>query len=230
MKVKTLLLSLIFLLLTNQSPANTLTLDPDRTVEVIDIIDGSILGEAQKLEQFSLASTDPIYLLINSPGGLVIAGSSFIDSMLVAKKRGAPLICITGIMAASMAFNILVHCDERYALRHAKLLFHPIRIRTSQPLTARMLLEAYRDLNRYEKYLQGGLRHMLGVSREWFSYHYRAETMWEAEQLIEETRKGWLSIVDDVKGTDKLFTIDRPRGILRLELQQRGPYELVYQK
>lgn len=206
-----------------------LKINPKRTVEVIDIVDSDILGEAQKLSNFAADSKDPIYVLLNSPGGIIIFGQSFIDAMEQARAKGIEITCVTGVLAASMAFNMLAHCDNRYALRHSKLLFHPARIGSREPLSADMLMEAYKDLVRIEKYSIPEIQQMMGMSDEQFIYHYKRETMWDAEQLIDASPKPWLKLVDDVEGTKKLFTISRPRPFFLFgQLFSIKPYALIH--
>ncbi len=65
-------------------------------------------------------------ILIDSPGGLVDDGDKMIALIDAEKKNGTRVVCVVTKSAASMAFNLLTHCDVRYAVPRAMLLFHPI--------------------------------------------------------------------------------------------------------
>lgn len=67
-------------------------------------------------------------ILIDSPGGSVPAGQQMIDIMEIEKKAGVKQVCVVTGMAASMAFNLLTHCDVRVAVPKARLLAHKIAI------------------------------------------------------------------------------------------------------
>lgn len=65
-------------------------------------------------------SSDNLYLFIDSPGGNIIDGMQFIDSL---KASGKKITCIASI-AGSMAFSILQACDVRYVMPHAVIMQH----------------------------------------------------------------------------------------------------------
>lgn len=66
--------------------------------------------------------TKPLYLLINSPGGSVLAGAMVISAMESAK---VPIYTICLEVCASMAAMIFEHGTERYVVDRALLMFHP---------------------------------------------------------------------------------------------------------
>lgn len=190
-------------------PGGILKVNPDRLVEVIDVIRRSTFQEAQKINDLSAKSREPIYVLLNSPGGYVYAGTTLIDSIRMAQSRGVKVVCFSGALAASMAFNALLYCNERYALPHTKLLFHPVRI-DGATVTLNNLPEIEHGLRTVEEKLQPLMIRTMGVTPKWFNFHYKAETLWDAEQLAKETRPGWLTIVKRIDGADKnLFTIEK---------------------
>lgn len=191
--------------------AQTITLNSKRLVEVIDVIDGGVLAQAQQVAVLAAASKEPIDFLINSPGGGVLAGYMLVDSMDAARKEGVKIRCAVGVLAASMAFNLLAHCDERYALRHAALLFHPPRIFAKGPMTAADLDRASEDLKRIITKSTGELVSMVGMPESVFYKHFNEETMWTAEQLVDESPNDWLQVVDNIKGSELVFTFQRPR-------------------
>ena len=100
----------------------------ERTLTVIGPIGAGAIETAHKIERLSAKSSDPIYIVINSPGGGVLAGSQLSQAMDIARARDVKVVCAVGSMAASMAFQLLPHCTERYALPNSLLLFHPSRV------------------------------------------------------------------------------------------------------
>jgi ATP-dependent protease ClpP protease subunit len=194
-------------------------MDPKRTVEVIDVVDGSALGLAADVDRLVRTSDADIWVLLNSPGGMTIPGFTLADSLSQARAKGVRVRCVVGVLAASMAFDLLAYCDDRYVLPHAKLLFHPVRVSSQSGLTSRDIAALREHMARTEARMQADLLRMMGCTgtecRRWFEKHYWAETMWEAGVLIDAVRAAgghadWLQLVDDVRGTDKLYTIQRP--------------------
>lgn len=67
-------------------------------------------------------SQEPIYLLINSPGGSVLDGATVISEMEASK---APVYTVCTGLCASMAAMIHSYGVKRYALDRAILMYHP---------------------------------------------------------------------------------------------------------
>lgn len=215
--------------------AKTIDLNPNRLVEIIDVIDFSQLGVAQKIDDLSSASKEPIDILVNSPGGSVLVGYIIVDSIRAAKAKGVKVRCTVGMLAASMAFNLLASCSERYALPSAALLFHPPRVMTREALTVPVLLKAAEDLQRIIDSTSSEIQNMLGMKDEQFQHHFNHETMWTAEQLLEASGHKWIQIVHAITGSKLVFTPDRPNPLAFLFGQARGnqllnnkPYEIIY--
>lgn len=149
-------------------------------------------------------SRDPIQLVINSPGGSVEAGMFIVSAVELAKARGFKIQCYVPGFAASMAFQILAHCDERYVLRNSYLLWHPVRASIRAALTATEAAILAGDLAETETMLIDDLRSRFKVSDEFFHRHYVAETLWNAERLAAQTG-AWLKVVDDIPGVTRVF-------------------------
>lgn len=203
--VCTALAALCFSLPSN-SQAKTFKADPDRLISFVGVIRSDVLPLASQIEKFSQQSTKPIYLLINSPGGSVIAGLQVLSAMKVAKERGVVFKCFTPVMAASMAFQILVNCNERYSLNNSLLLWHPMRASLQGSFTSEELLYEGGRLKALEKPLVLDLIRVLKISPNQFFYHYRHETMWTGDQ-INELSPGFLQIVDDFTGIKGAFDL-----------------------
>lgn len=193
--------------------------DPSRLVEVIDVVNFEMVQTvAQKIDLLSQQSSKPIDILINSPGGSVMAGTIVLDAMDLAKRRGVNVRCITGVLAASMAYVMLSNCNERYALPHAKLLFHPMSI-TVRGARVTELLPALEESVNTEKRLIKLMRSKLSLGRNVFMKHYYAETFWEAADL-ERASPGFVKIVTKVNNVPNIFVYQKPRQSLFFEAEQ----------
>lgn len=77
---------------------------------------------AQKLKELEAQSLEPIYMLIDSPGGSVIDGATVISQMEASK---APIYTVCTRFCASMAAMIHSYGHKRYSLDRALLMYHP---------------------------------------------------------------------------------------------------------
>jgi ATP-dependent protease ClpP protease subunit len=202
--------------------------DPKRTVEVIDVVDGSMLvSVAQKIHTLTRESADPIYLMINSPGGAVLVGTSILDAMKMAQKKGIVIKCAVGTLAASMAFIILAQCDERYVLHDTKLLFHPVS--TGGGGRLQELLISMEQTQETEFGIMKFLQETMGLEWRKFHMHYFAETMWSGNGLDKHTKGKFLRVVDSIEGTDKVFVIERPKQMFLFKINaQNQDYQRAY--
>lgn len=115
--------------------SSTLVVNRESLIEITGEIGFVESGMAQTIEELSSKNNEPIYMSINSPGGSILFGMMIVDAMEMAKLRGVQFRCLVGAVAASMAFQILAHCDKRYALSNANLLFHSVAAAGIQRLT-----------------------------------------------------------------------------------------------
>lgn len=202
--------------------------DPKRTVDVIDVVDGSMLvSVAQKIHILSRENTQPIYLMINSPGGAVLVGTSILDAMKMAQKKGISIKCAAGTLAASMAFIILAQCDERYVLHDTKLLFHPVSTGGNGRLQE--LLISMEQTQETEFGIMKFLQETMGLEWRKFHMHYFAETMWSGNGLDKHTKGKFLKVVDSIEGTDKVFVIERPKTMFMFKINaQNQDYQRAF--
>ena len=170
------------------------------------VVDRNVVDLADELMSKSASGNlRSVELFINSPGGDVLAGSIYISAMEVAKARGAKFSCSVPLLAASMAFSILAHCDKRYALEGALFLWHPPRVVTGNyPLTPRDAEILARDLATISKRMSDDLRKRLPMSVGAFWYHYNAETLHATPDLL-ALSPGWVTVVPDIKGITTLM-------------------------
>lgn len=187
-----------------------------RTLSLLgEVSGGNSLYLAGQIERLSSESKDPIYLIINSPGGSVNAGLQVAQSLDMARARGTKVVCAVGFMAASMAFQLLPHCSERYALPNTLLLFHPSRVLIMMgALTADQASGLATDMKKIDtRGLKEISEMMKPKSQDWLNYNFKKETLWTATDLVAETSDGWLNIVD---------IIDAPGGIYKLMEEKRS--------
>lgn len=195
---------LVLLLLTaSPSYASTIELNPDRLIQIRGPISGGALVIADQIDKLADGSGRTIDMFINSPGGSVLVGGVILNSISAAKERGHKFRCAVGTMAASMAFQILIHCNERVAMKYSYLLFHPMRVGTNG-VSAEEAQYLYERLNAMEKPFILDLLRILKINVDTFMYHYRRETLWAAVEF-KQLSPGFVRIVNDIKGVDNIF-------------------------
>lgn len=98
-----------------------LVVPTSRVVVLAGAIGPEAFGIAQKINQLSQESEDPIYLIISSPGGSVLDGVQVISAMQASK---APVYTIDVQIAASMAAITFEFGKKRYMVDRSLLMFH----------------------------------------------------------------------------------------------------------
>lgn len=102
---------------------HTLDLNDNNTITIFDEISGAnseaVAGAINNLNR--LGNGSPIYLLLDSPGGSVIAGSKVIAA-IEASKRPVYTACVT--ICASMAAMIHSYGKKRLMMKGSILMFH----------------------------------------------------------------------------------------------------------
>lgn len=192
---------------------------------------GNILKLGKHLIQVAQSGQKQVDMVINSPGGEVVTGFLFINAMEYAKSQGLRIRCFVPDVAASMAFSILTHCNERYALKRSFLLWHRARVVLGglfgAAMTGPQLTTIGLELESLDKLiLKEVLATVRGQNEMWIRYHFEAETLHVAEQLAEASPK-FLKAVDTVDGlyeamTDKRIKRSSPED--RISLEQPGRF------
>ena len=154
--MKKLLLALLLICSTTTAMALNGPLDkPNKSkeaktqvIEIIGVINGrSIVPLISDLYKMINTTTQDIHIVLNSPGGGIYVGLQFINAIEAAKSKGVKVKCYVSGIAASMAFQILTHCNERYALRYSLLLWHPPRVAGFITLTTLIAPQSMRGIN-----------------------------------------------------------------------------------
>ena len=166
------------------SMPNEADVEADRLIYIDrPISQGTIRPVYKALEEMSYKSDKPISIVINSPGGEVVAGFSFVNLMSNVKARGIRIDCYVMDMAASMAFQILTQCSRRMALTNSFLLFHGVRVHYEGPLTVAQARAYAEDLARIDEIITSQLVDTLGISRDICDNHFENETLFSGTQL-----------------------------------------------
>lgn len=117
----------LLLLLSSTAFAKNITLTSSNTVTLRGPVMPASVGETiDKLKELSKLGDpqDPIYLVLNTPGGSVIAGIELIEYMNTLRR---PVHAIS-IFAASMGFQILQNSHIRYVTKYAQTMSHQASI------------------------------------------------------------------------------------------------------
>lgn len=137
----------------------------------------------------------PVDIVIDSPGGSVTQGLIFMDVMHEVKRRGAKIRCWVPHLAASMAFQILTQCDERYGMPNSFYLWH--RVRTflfMAVVTGPAARDLSDDLLRADRLIVTDLLRALPISGDVVFYHLERETLHVGRQLVDLLGTEWISV------------------------------------
>jgi len=202
------LIAALFLLAT-PAMATVLEIDSKRVTTISGMIDEYSIGHAKKLLAFSRKDPKkPVYMLINSPGGGVLAGLQIINIMNIVKQRGTTIHCVVPMIAMSMAFQIFAECDKRYVFDYSMLLWHPIRVQMQGYLTPRDAVRLAKNMRLYEKVMVDQLIKTMVIEKKLFYYHYYEETIHLGVNL-KTLVPTFLEVIVDIKGVRIPFTMGR---------------------
>ncbi len=205
-KLISLLMSLFLVSFSGCAHASTFEADKGRTLYLRgEVADNGLLLAAQVIE-LAGKSRKPISLVINSPGGSIYMGLQLMSAISVVQQRGVRVRCFVPVLAASMAFQIMSVCDERYTLQYTLLLFHPARSVLMGAFTYDELEYQGAQLRDLDNKLKSDLARRLGMDRKVYDYHYEHETLWLASDL-NAMAGGYFTIVEDFTGVDAPFDL-----------------------
>lgn len=178
-----------------------LQLDRERTIDIHGAIQ-NLDKEYFKLANLANDSKDPIYIIIDSPGGSVIEGIKFIQLMDRVKSEGVEIICNVQTMAASMAFHIFSNCSSRYSFETSLLLWHPAYIYLrGYPLTEKEAERFKKQLYLLTNLLEKRARKALNLPEEVYNEYYYNEYFVMASNLVEMS-PNFLKIIDNARFPD----------------------------
>lgn len=197
---------LIAFVISSTASALTVNVDPLRLVNIKGEINAGSLAAASKIEQLADGNGGIIDIVITSGGGSVAMGSQVLSAITIAQTRGHKVRCFVPVIAASMGFQIFLMCNERYALNHAMLLWHPMKSGFRGAVTSDEMLYEAKRLQAWEVPFVKLLLSKLKIKFSIFQYHRKNETMWMAYEFPKLT-PNFLVLVDDIKGAGDLFAL-----------------------
>lgn len=184
--------------------------DLSRVVYIRGVIAGDTLVPLGKrlLEKAHEKPSAPVTIVINSPGGSVVSGFAFVSYMDAVHSLGTPINCYVNHLAASMAFQILLHCDNRYTLDRAFLLWHRVRMNVGGGIvTAPILEQGARALHRTDDFILDELRTALKLPETVLMQHFEDETLHIGKQLAELAPK----FISSYKSIPLLLEVDQAK-------------------
>lgn len=181
--LKTVLFLVYAMMFSGAAWGSALQVNTNRLVRIEGEVSSNAINAGRELQALVGKSKAPIYVLLNSAGGSVLAGLQFVDSMKAAQSQGVRVRCFVTNIAMSMAFYIYSECSERYSMRYSLLLFHPMRLVLQGSYKPTELVDLARDGTLLETPLIYVMVRHLGMPREKFMRHYNAETIWTSEML-----------------------------------------------
>ena len=176
------LLGMIASMMVNTA-ASASTFDSNPTMIINREITGRTLKEiTSAMNTLILKQNAPkvINIVLDSPGGSVYAGFQFISQMKTLQAKGTTIVCYVPGLAASMAFHILVHCNERIVLQESALLWHRARVFIMMGvMTSPAAAELSRSLEQVDTHILNDVREALkkDMSDEDILYHFDHETL-----------------------------------------------------
>ncbi len=182
-----ILIGTLLLILGSCACSNSEAAAPELDIKRTMIIDGVISGNGlDDLERILLVESnkegpDPLNIIINSPGGSVMTAFKFISAMDAARERGLQINCFVPNLAASAAFQIFLHCDQRVVLNNAFLLWHRARVSVGglfgAPMTSPQAAVIAEELADTDRIILDEVMAALQADPEKVKYHFEAETL-----------------------------------------------------
>ena len=165
------------------SAGTAISVHPGHAMVIEGVIaEGNLIPLGKALIDITKSADEKyVDLVINSPGGEVRTGFVFISMMEAAKKLGLHINCFVPTLAASMAFSILNHCDDRYVLDKSFLLWHRARVMLgglgSSPITAPQAQILADDLQKLDTSILTETTEALKIKADIVEHHFEAETL-----------------------------------------------------
>lgn len=160
----------------------TYRVNPERSVELVGFVAYNAISAAAIVTSM-LTGSEPITVIINSPGGSVTAGEILMSALDMARVVGIRVDCVVIGMSYSMGFNTLGSCSKIYATSAATFLFHPVRATVGEPMRAIDAAKLALDLQKIDtKYLTIAER-ITHLNSDEVRVAYYEERMWGRDEL-----------------------------------------------
>jgi ATP-dependent Clp protease protease subunit len=149
-----------------------LNLDVKRTILIQGPIGLDSTQVSLMIKQLNGISPDlPIFLLISSPGGSVLAGADIINAI---NESSAPIVTICRILCASMASMIHQHGDKRFVTDRTQIMFHPASTMASGKVNE--IVSYINSSKRYIDKIEIEVAERLGLTHA--QYEAKAQNEW----------------------------------------------------
>lgn len=165
-------------------------LDLERTVAVLGQI-GDMSGPSASLVQMDRDNHKPIYVVIDSPGGSVLDGATFISTMQSVKS---PVYTICIRLCASMGAMIHQYGTKRYALDRSIIMFHPASVGSQGDVDR--IKSFITTLQRYTNKMETYVAKRQGITLEQYKAKASIEFWVDAEDGLKE------HVVDEIVSLD----------------------------
>lgn len=146
-----------------------------------EVTDNSVDKIINDINGFNSQGRNEIYLVINSPGGSVVAGSRLIG---VIEASPSKVNCIVTGLAASMAFHILEHCNQRMGTRDSFIMSHNASITVQYQGEIDKLVSRYQFFQRYVYKMELYAAKRAGMTYTEFKLFENREMWYDTEDAI----------------------------------------------
>ena len=181
--------------------ARTIVVKKDRTIKIDGVI-YNLQKQSKSIIEWTKKNKDPIFVIINSTGGSVIDGITFMQAIDRVKARGVKVYCIVTGMAMSMATHILSACNYRYAMPTSLVMWHPMAVNASSlKLTIKTTGHLNKQMKLLSTYLDKRLKAALNISEKKYREFEEGEYIVFAYDLKTKIAPKFLSIVKDLRIT-----------------------------
>ena len=164
------LIGMLLTELVTAAPAKPLVFKAENTIHLYGQVTGDTVILADEILS-RIGRPGPINLIINSPGGSVIAGNTVIQAINRAQAKGKAVNCMVTRFAASMAFLIFNECTNRYAMSTSLLLWHAPRITILGTFPAKDLKPIHDQLVLMEKFYSDRILKKLNIDAGLYQYY-----------------------------------------------------------
>ena len=196
--MKLMLMIFVLNILSYQSlyALNELKIKKNRLVVVEDVVK-DLDSQANRVLSLSENGDEPIYILLDTPGGSVIGGLKLIRAIERAKVRGIRVVCMVDGQSMSMGMHIMAACNHNFALPTSLLMFHKIamysmfyKIEENKTSVDIKQLKLLGDL------LDKKLEERLKISKAQFDEYMHNEYIQYASEFVSPS---FVTVVDDYK-------------------------------
>lgn len=158
-----------------------LSVPTDRLVVLLGQVGENALNAAASINNLSLQSSAPIYLVLSGPGGSVVTGSMLISAIQASK---APVYTICDVLCASMDAMIHQYGVKRYMTDRTIIMFHPASAGTSGDVDRMYSMSSF--LKRYTNKMELEVSNRQGITFEQYKLKTSTELWIDAEDALEE--------------------------------------------